>query len=130
MLLTKKGEVQLDKNGDELHIGQSVLVMDKVHYKGARGGVSTGVIVGFDRYVIIVLDSNKKMASQGDVSELTKFYEDKDNKSISKHWESDYAERDRRGIGRWSHHSVSSCHVIGCTDRFRKGWLDGTIFKE
>lgn len=126
LLKNKKGEVITDARDKPLHIGQSVLVHDTCHSKGGRGSVSTGVVVGFDRYPIVVSDG-KFEVSANEVDRFIQFYIDKADKNISKHWESDSQERSNRGLS-WPT-TVTGQYLIGCTDKVRRGWRDGSLFE-
>ncbi len=125
----KKGIVQLDMRGNGIYIGQSVLVMDSSHYAG-RGTVSTGVIVHFDRYLYVAKDNvgvNKKIISAGDVHSLVQFFEDDKSKNVSK-WDVGGVLK-HIGLDWQTLDKVSPSYVIGCTDKFRMEWIDGTIFQ-
>lgn len=128
ILKNKKGEVVTDAYNQPLKIGQSVLIHDTCHSKGGRGSMSTGVVVGFDRYVIVVSDG-KTLVDDHLVDLYDRFYMDKADKKISKSWSTDWEERQRRGLDRWPN-SVTGSYLIGCTEKVRRGWRDGTLFKE
>lgn len=128
----KKGVVQLDMRGNSLYIGQSVLVMDSSGYAG-RGTVSTGVIVHFDRYlyvakdVVLLKNNHKNIVSAGDVHSFVQLFEEKVYQKMSE-WDL----RDKAQIMNLSWATldkVSPSYVIGCTERFRMEWIDGTIFQ-
>ncbi|AZV02310.1 hypothetical protein Arno18_124 [Pectobacterium phage Arno18] len=121
VLRNKKGEEVRDMRGEVLHYGQAVLMMDTCWSKGGRGSVSTGWVVGYDRYVQVVSNS-------GDVSDFVKLYQDKLSGEIPKSVTLRAAAEDR-GLKRWSGESISSPYLIGCTDLFLRGWRDGSIFK-
>lgn len=125
----KKGVIQVDKRGKEIRLGQSVLVCESVGYSGSRGGLTTGIVVGFERYLIVVLDSDSdtKVVDDRTVQGYLKFYKDKGDKKL-KTWKHDYEELERRGLEGWPE-TVSPQYVIGCSDKFRRGWINGTVFE-
>lgn len=122
LLRNKKGEVQLDMRGRPLCIDQPVLVMDTVYSKGGRGSVSTGRVVGFNRYVILI----KGEHDEADVNAYLKFFEDKQNKRFKC---ADWEELQRRGMNNIRTESVSACYLIGCTESTLQGWEDGSLFE-
>lgn len=125
----KKGVIQVDSRGKQLSLGQSVLVMESVGYSGSRGGIATGVIVGFERYLIVALDRHSVSGIVEDrtVQGYLKFFEDKSDKK-TKTWKHDYEELESRGLEKWPE-NVSPQYVIGCTEKVRRGWMNGTLFE-
>lgn len=125
----KKGIIQVDSYGKELRIGDSVLVMESVGYSGTRGGVATGVIVGFDRWLIVTLDrhSESRVVDDSVVLGYIQFYEAKADKK-TKTWKGDIDELRDRGLYPYIE-KVSPQYVIGCTEKVRRGWMNGTLFE-
>lgn len=128
VLTNRKGEPIFDAYNKPLKIGQSVLIHDTCHSKGGRGSMSTGVVVGFDRYALVVRDG-KYEVSQNETDRYVQFYIDKADKKISKTWASGYQERQNRGLDS-NPDAITGQYLIGCTDRVRRGWRNGTLFEE
>lgn len=128
IIVNKKGEPQLDKFGQELYVGQPVIIMDACGYSGSRSTMSTGLVVGFDRYLIVLKDTDSGLQHQSDAVDYAKFLEDKANKKC-KTWKNDWEEVNRRGLDHWPD-KVTSQYVIGCTEKVRRGFRDGSLFKE
>lgn len=127
-LRNKKGVIQTDGRGQELYVGQPVLIMNTSTYKGGRGTVSTGMIVGFDRYVIVLEDFDKGMVGEGDVEDYAKFLEA--DKSKDKTWKDTWEGLKLFNLNHLHSDKISSEHLIGCTQKVRKGWVDGSLFTE
>lgn len=122
-LKNKAGVVQLDLRQVPLRIGQPVLIMDSVGYSNSRGSVSTGHVVGFNRYVILI----KGETDQADIDAYVKFFEDKADKRFKC---PDWEEIKRRGMENIRTESVSACYLIGCTEYVKQGWDDGSLFEQ
>lgn len=127
-LRNKKGVIQTDGRGQELYVGQPVLIMNTSNYKGGRGTVSTGMIVGFDRYVIVLKDFDKGMIGEGDVEDYAKFLEA--DKSKDKSWKYMHEGLKLFNLHHLRSDKIASEHLIGCTQKVRKGWIDGSLFTE
>ncbi len=134
-ITNKKGVEQLDMRGEKLHIGQSVLIMDNNPYRG-RGNVSTGIIAAFDRHLQILRDFKDpklditKLASTYLVKQYSQLFEDKLAKKFDCSGYSSLREEcKKRGLDYYDLESVSSEHVIGCTEKVRMEWIDGSLFK-
>lgn len=122
----KSDTLQLDKYGKPLRVGQSVLIMDKVHNGGSRGSVLTGIIAGFDRNVIVIVDGDDEVGDR-ELNEEIRFLNDKANKK-TRTWKYDWEERTSRGLN-YRTTKIVSGHLIGCTEKVREGWRDGTLFE-
>lgn len=123
VIKSKAGLPQLDMRGKPLHVGQHVLIMDNVYSKGCRGSVSTGIIVGFNRYVTCLSDQ----ANQHEIETWSQFFDDKASGKLKGH--KDYEVMRERGLSTSVTDSVSSEYLIGCTPEFMRGWNDGSIFR-
>ncbi len=121
VLVNKAGVEPLDKFGKKLRIGQKVIYMKSSQYKG-RGDIGHGVIVGFNRYVKIVVDDWAN--NQNFVHSVVEGFNSPDYQNDKRRT---YQKEESLGFKHGNHDDVSSSFLIGVSDRFMDGWLDGTI---
>lgn len=120
-LVNKSGVVQVDKYGKELHIGQKVIYMRGNMTKGGRGDIGEGVIITYNRYVRIATHDALNRPHLVEHA-IEHFNRDEYKKDKRPQWE-----KDREADLQLRFEDISSPYLIGVSDRFMDGWLDGSI---